>query len=285
MKTPAIDIIRKNSRPLQPIETDANVKLSQLDQIECIMFDVYGTLFVSGSGDVGHAAADPKEDCLAEAADACGLESNEPYANTLKRFYEAIAESHHQSKNQGIEFPEVDIVAIWQTVLGNQLPDLESARRFSVEFETRSNPVWPMPDLVNTLEQLAERHPLGIISNAQFFTLELFPALLGNSRQALGFADDLEIYSYAVKQAKPGVEIFELAVEKLGERGILPANVLYVGNDMLNDIRGARLVGFKTALFAGDQRSLRLRKEDKRVDGVVPDIIVNCLSQIPDCLV
>ena len=38
--------------------------------------------------------------------------------------------------------------------------------------------------------------------------------------------------------------------EQLAEEGIAAREVLYVGNDMLNDVAAASAVGFRTALFA-----------------------------------
>ncbi len=64
--------------------------------------------------------------------------------------------------------------------------------------------------------------------------------------------------------------------------GIAPQEALYVGNDMLNDIYCAQKTGFKTALFAGDVRSLRLRKNHEEVQGIVPDITITALSQLLD---
>ena len=53
---------------------------------------------------------------------------------------------------------------------------------------------------------------------------------------------------------------------------------------MLNDIRTATELGLRTVLFAGDGRSLRWRREDPRVAGHVPDLVVTNLSQLADCL-
>jgi putative hydrolase of the HAD superfamily len=56
--------------------------------------------------------------------------------------------------------------------------------------------------------------------------------------------------------------------------------VLFIGNDMLKDIYASSQVGFKTALFAGDKRSLRLRDDDERTAGLKPDYVITELSQI-----
>ena len=49
---------------------------------------------------------------------------------------------------------------------------------------------------------------------------------------------------------------------------------------MLNDIWTASQAGLKTALFAGDQRSLRLRETDDRCQGLEPDVVITELNQL-----
>lgn len=289
MQSDTVEIFRRNSRELQPIATEVKPRLKKLANVEAVMFDVYGTLFISGSGDVGYAATNPKENSLVAAAEACGIPVEDSAKVLMECFYETIKDSHKQSREQGIPFPEVDIVQIWkETFLSfdflTTYVEEERMRRFAVEFESRSNPVWPMPQLEETLVKISAKFPMGIVSNAQFFTLDLFEAFLDADREKIGFHADLEVFSYAEGQAKPGREIYEIAAKRLEKLDIPSEKVLYVGNDMLNDIRGAYQVGFRTALFAGDQRSLRLRKEDQSVDGLEPDIIVNCLSQLLECV-
>jgi putative hydrolase of the HAD superfamily len=125
---------------------------------------------------------------------------------------------------------------------------------------------------------------MGIVSNAQFYTRELFPALLERSTDDCGFAADLQIYSYEQGFAKPGQYLYRLAAQRLATRGIVPSEALYVGNDMLNDIAPAQRAGFRTALFAGDARSLRLRAEDPQVDGIRPDLVVTRLLDLNGCI-
>jgi putative hydrolase of the HAD superfamily len=53
---------------------------------------------------------------------------------------------------------------------------------------------------------------------------------------------------------------------------------------MLKDIWCAAQAGFKTALFAGDRRSLRKREDDERCKNHRPDAVVTELAQIPPML-
>ena len=158
-------------------------------------------------------------------------------------------------------------------------------RQLAVEYEVRANPVWPTPDARECLARLRkEEKILGLVSNAQFFTIELFPALFGEPAEELGFDRQLQYFSYQYAQAKPGEFLYRRAAEELEQRGMETSEALYVGNDLLNDVLPAKRVGFRTALFAGDARSLRLRKDDPRVQDVAPDLIVTDLVSLADCV-
>ena len=120
----------------------------------------------------------------------------------------------------------------------------------------------------------------GIISNAQFYTPFLFKWFLNSEIKELGFDPGLLFYSYQYEVAKPSPALFNMAAEKLYSKGIQPGSVLFVGNDMLNDIYPAHAIGFQTALFAGDRRSLRLRADDSRCADLKPDLVLTDLEQL-----
>ena len=163
---------------------------------------------------------------------------------------------------RGVDFPEVDIAEVWENALvfaaRGWIAARASTRTPCVEFEVRTNPIWPMPGLLPALEGLLRGgKTLGLVSNAQFYTPQALWALLGRSVEQLGFAADLQFYSYQYRRAKPSAELYRLAAAALQRRGIPAGRALYVGNDMRNDVAPAARLGFRTALFAGDARSLR----------------------------
>lgn len=282
------DIITDNCQPLQPLATDVEPRLQPLNEIRAILFDVYGTLLISASGDIGANDGDHRLTAVERCCELFDIELSVPPAAALTQLEDEIKRVHATAKTEGIAYPEVNIVEIWQTVLPqiakNNAENVDFSR-FSLEYEVRVNPVWPMPDTATTLSQLGGSElVLGIVSNAQFFTPLLFPALLGKTLEDFGFVAELMYFSYEYRQAKPGNFLYRLASEQLQSQGIAPANVLYVGNDMLNDITAAASVGFRTALFAGDQRSLRWRRDDERVAGVEPDSMITQLAQLHECL-
>ncbi len=68
------DLIRQQCRPLAPIATGEEPVLQQLTGIRAVMFDVYGTLLISSSGDIDASEASAKGEAFEQALAAVGLE-------------------------------------------------------------------------------------------------------------------------------------------------------------------------------------------------------------------
>lgn len=275
--------IREYIKELKPIPTELHPKGSLPESIRCILFDIYGTLFISASGDFRNMRFDSGvEERLQELLDLFRLKISPK--DLVERIEREIEQSHAASGQKGIDFPEVDIAVIWTRILGDLgIKRRESILRFAVKYELLTNPVYPMPDLELTLSFLHEKGiRLGIISNAQFYTPMLFEWFPGSTLQQLGFDMDLVLLSYRFGIAKPSPYLFEKAANRAGRYGIERNEILYVGNDMLNDICPAAATGMRTALFAGDRRSLRLRESHPLCQKVTPDIILTQLRQLMD---
>ncbi len=298
----ACEIIRQHAAAMEVQPTGVTPALRRLDGIRSVLFDVYGTLFISGSGDVGTIRVGSQPRAFPEALAAAGLRFDGDAAEGVRMLEETITAHHHRSRDAGITFPEVDIREVWSDVLKQlsqagrlHIPDGASvpmeatslALEFSlaVEYEVRTNPTWPMPSSLACLHRLRDAGlSLGIVSNAQCFTRLLFPTLMGQSPDELGFREDWCVWSYEHRQAKPGTYLFERAREAVEADGLAADEVLYVGNDRLKDVWPASLVGFRTALFAGDARSYRPRNEDERLTEVTPDLVLTELAQLSGCL-
>jgi putative hydrolase of the HAD superfamily len=265
-------------KPLLPISTTLNPIGEIEENIRCILFDIYGTLFISGSGDISIGRRQSRQTIyFKKLMDRYHLK-NDPQT-LLNEFFSVIDGEHERLKKNGVDFPEVEIERIWAKVL--DIEALEEARTFAMEFEMIVNPAYPMPNLEKTLSACRQSHvQMGIISNAQFFTPYLFHWFFDSDPERLGFNRDLIFYSYKTGHAKPSTTMFEIAAENLEHMDIPAYSVLYIGNDMLNDVLPAKKTGFKTALFAGDARSLRLRKDHPECQNLSPDIIVTDLIQL-----
>ena len=271
-------LFQKYIRRLVPLPTVLSPTGQLRENIRCVLFDIYGTLFISGSGDIGTAeqgAARIKE--IHDLLKRYGICKNA--RKLLDELQGAIQSKHAELRNKGNDFPEVRIDQIWQRVL--PFDDRDAVRQFALEFELISNPAYPMPNLANLLSACRQKEKtMGIISNAQFYTPCLFQWFLDADPEDLGFNSNLIFYSYRYEMAKPSPLLFKMAVETLKAGGIQPSAVLYLGNDMLNDIYPARNAGFQTALFAGDKRSLRLRTDDPRCRDLTPDLVLTDLGQL-----
>ena len=264
--------------PMTPLPTSITPGGEITGKIQCILFDIYGTLFISGSGDISVArnasSSRQKLENLLQKYDV----GKTPQA-LVEELHDAIEMKHRQLKDSGIDYPEIEIDIIWQQILG--LDDIERVRKVALEYELIVNPVYPMPYLEILLTACRQQNlAMGIISNAQFFTPLLFKWFLRNSMEKLGFDSELIFLSYQSGYAKPSMALFEMAAAAIHSKGFDTSAALFVGNDMLNDIYPANYLGFQTALFAGDERSLRLRSDDPRCRNLSPDLILTDLDQL-----
>lgn len=285
------------SKPMSAIPTGTGARLKKLNGVRFLMYDFYGTLFLSGVGDIG--IDDGKSDAalMKEVLSGAGIQIKKKGAGdrSLTLYSEVVEDEIGRLKKEGIETPEPDIRQVWRSVL-EQLAEkgfIEPMReefiseRVSVEFEARMNPVWPVEGVVSTLHRMKERgFYQGIISNSQFYTPIVLEALTGKSLSALGFDRRLLHWSFEEEMKKPDLKFYRRFIDKLASAfpDALPNEVLYVGNDMLKDVWPASVVGMKTALFAGDERSLKWRSDDERCKTLVPDVVITDFRQLDDIL-
>ena len=269
-------------RPLTPIPTGLKPVGQLQEPAKSLVFDIYGTLFISGSGDIGTAQRQSK---TLQSLDRllADFDIGQAAEKIHRRFFKTIQERHDTLRKNGTDFPEVEIDRIWMDVLG--FHDRQTARDFAIRFELMTNPVYPMPHAADVLSACRRKGlPMGIISNAQFYTRYLFQWFLNAGPDDVGFDPDLIFFSYRFGRAKPSEVLFRRAAEKLGHMGLPAPDVLYVGNDMRNDVAPAQKVGFKTALFAGDARSLRLHPDDPQCRNLSADLIITDLIQLLDVI-
>lgn len=274
---------------------DAIPRLAKLNRIRAVVFDIYGTLFSSGVGDISLATEANRDAVLKSVLQANGLTIST--AGAPARFDDALHAMirRHQSerRNAGIAYPEVEIRAVWIDFIQELASHDWIERGFEadietliIDYESRVNPTQAMPGLATTLAALRSRGIVtSIISNAQFYTPLLFEAHLKQDLKALGFSTDCAVWSFELLEAKPSTRLYEIAAEQLQQHhDIQPDEVLYVGNDLRNDIWPAQQVGFNTALFAGDQLSLRRRADDPNCKDIHATLEITELSQLFECL-
>ncbi len=269
-------ILRRRLRPLDRLPAGLAPRGRLRRPVEAVLFDLYGTLWISAAAELDRR--DPQAPAprgLPELLEryGCALSARELAAELAA----AVQREHERLRAEGADFPEVRIERIWAGLLGLEPAH---ARAFAVEYEALLNPVWPMPGLRGALRSLQQKGlSLGILSNAQFYTPLLFECFLGASPRALGFREELILFSFELGLAKPSPRLFAIARQRLAALGIGPGRALLVGNDALRDLAPARRAGFQTALFAGDARSLRGADA-----AAAATVVVTFLGQLPRLL-
>lgn len=291
----------ENLKPKEPIPTGLEPELSHTADIRAVIFDIYGTLLISESGDIEEAEMVSRNILKTLDSVGIGLEADKPEdvaGLILTAFSREIKRQQKVRLGAGFKFPEIDIISVWSNVLSSfaeygHLPwpvPISTISEIAIIFELLSNPVFPMPGMQKIIAKLKEQNiPLGIVSNAQFYTpicMNYFlTGTLNESEEIEYFDPELTIYSYQHQIGKPSTVLYQLLIEPLRDRYQLkPKDVLFVGNDMKKDIMAAKTVGFKTALFAGDMRSLRLRRDKPDINKYKPDYVLTELEQILELL-
>jgi putative hydrolase of the HAD superfamily len=289
--------IKELTQPLSPIGIDHPVKLHKLPDIQCVAFDFYGTMFISAIGDIGI-----DEDQQSQSADYFTHSLNDTGLTILdqqagkrgqKLFKDTITAHISIAKNNGIDHPEPDVRAVWLEVLQKLRQEgyisgpisRDTAIRFGVEFEFRINDIWPVPGLKKALSTLKTSGlQLGIISNSQFYTPIAFDTFLGSTPERFGFTPELLVWSFETGRKKPSKRFYQIFNQSAQKMGLKPEQVLYVGNDMRKDIQPAQALGIRTALYVGDERSIRHDAKELESGSFQPDIVIDKLQQIEQCL-
>jgi putative hydrolase of the HAD superfamily len=123
------------------------------------------------------------------------------------------------------------------------------------------------PDVVPALQSLqASGLPLGIISNT---TNPPFMKDYERELMGLGAYFEFSIYSSAVPYRKPHLSIFNLAANRLK---LNAQEILYVGDDPVNDVAGAQKAGMQAVWVNRD--------DEKLPDGIRPEFEVSSLQDL-----
>ena len=209
-----------------------------------LISDIYNTLLEIGPppADAGERWETLWEDLLAD-----------PARLTLEEFAAAcekiIAREHDSAIGIGVQNPEI----YWPAVAQEALPELcrlaESERdEFLYQHAQIQRTARLMPGAGEILGQLEEtRVLLGLASNCQPYTLrELDTALATAKLSRAVFKPELCFFSFAAGFSKPNPQAFRLLRAQLQVCGISPADTLFVGDRLDNDLEPARAHGFQT---------------------------------------
>lgn len=206
--------------------------------VRAVTFDFWRTLFRDANGDVR------RELRLRAFTEATGVSRAEalPAMEACFREFDRC----HREEQRTLE-PE-DAVRFMAQALDIDVP-ADVAARLSEAFATAilEHPPEPVEGALDAVRAAAQRRPVGVISDSGVSPGRSLQALLARH----GFLDHIRVlvFSDIVRVSKPQRPMFETAARELG---VEPHDLLHIGDLEYTDIRGAKAVGAKAALFAGD---------------------------------
>ena len=209
-----------------------------------LISDIYNTLLEIGPppADAAERWESLWEDMLAD-----------PARLTLEEFAAAcekiIAREHDFAFRVGVQNPEI----YWPAVAKEALPELARLAEgdhdeWLYQHAQLQRTVRLMPGAGEVLGKLEEtRVLLGLASNCQPYTLRELDAALATAKLSRAvFKPELCFFSFAAGFSKPNPHAFRLLRAQLQVCGIWPADTLFVGDRLVNDLEPARLHGFQT---------------------------------------
>jgi Predicted hydrolase (HAD superfamily) len=282
----------------------------KLQDVRAVICDVYGTMFNYWKPEF--ANPDRRQYALLgafrEVADKFGMtpylstmNPQESPEKTLNDFYHGlIALQHEKAAKKDIAYPEIKIEEVWSIIIlmlkrhgydpaqhSPGSPD-DLARYVAFTYNFRSLGRQLYPGIVTALTELKNNNMvLGILSNAQFYTkIDLTLLLRDQSGGKIDdynelFDPDLTFFSYEYKIAKPNQFLFRKLFDALYEYHILPGQTVFVGNDLMIDIKPAQEAGMMTALYTGDREVLFTHELEGQI---VPDIVFSDWEELPHML-
>ena len=230
--------------------------------IKGILFDLYGTLLDIDTDE----SREEIYRAVAHYLTYQGVylhrwEVRDRYYEIMKRQKEASAE----------EYPEIDVEAIWSSLL-EQEGIREPAARQSlstvlahIHRAVSRKRLRLYPGVKGVLDRLRTTCPMALVSDAQpCYALPEMKAV-----KLDGYFDPIVLSgSYGFR--KPDTRLMKMALDRLR---LVPADVLYVGNDMYRDIYGATRLGIRSIFVDSNQGS-------KSYGNVIPDYVVSRFADV-----
>ncbi|MCF7669733.1 MAG: HAD family hydrolase [Verrucomicrobia bacterium] len=210
--------------------------------IKIVFLDIYKTLLeVSPEGD-------PEVRWGELYRSVFDTEPRITYSGLSNSIDSIIAREHAAGRKAGIPYPEI----FWPDVIVEALPELAQLsvverNRFILDHISLTRSLRLMPAAAGVLKEwISAGIRLGIVSNAQPYTLPELAAALGSEDMSIDiFSLELVFWSFQFGFSKPDAHVFRILKARAWNFGIKPNECLVVGDRMDNDIRPASEQGFR----------------------------------------
>ncbi|MFN2590508.1 MAG: HAD family hydrolase [Actinomycetota bacterium] len=180
-----------------------------------------------------------------------------------------VAESYRERRME-----ELDLLHVFResfAAVGFDLPDDVIDHIVALDHSAYSHSISIEADTLGVLTDLAGRgYRMGLVSN-----VTLLPNLMRADldRLAIGPMLQATVFSSEIGVRKPDPRIFGEALERLGSD---PAETVFVGDRLYDDITGARSVGMRTV------QTVQFRTDEE--PDIEPDARIEHLAELPPLL-
>lgn len=292
----------------QPNITRARVipRLFPLREVRAVVWDVYGTLlYCRHDGESSRFLEENPAVLLAfdrtieffRMWPAMSKSRLSPGQYLHNQFRELAGQLLVEKNVRGRQHPELKLDQVWERLI-NRLrkggyrfeekvvgPPSSFARKVALFCDESLERTVLFPGALEAVKTLAERGiRQGLAGDGQVYTnAQLVKSLVrAGGPRALGELFDplLCSYSFEVGRRRPDPALYQALAARLAQYDLEPEQVLVVGNDLLHDVMVPATLGFRTALFAGDAATARLRRDEPEVARARPDAVLLEIGQI-----
>lgn len=301
------DLIWPKPPAIQPVKATPAIKPMQ--GIRAVVWSIYGTLLRITDGEL--LFEHPQDLRMQVALDKTIREfkmwhsmtrkPGEPWRQMADDFRKLLQQAQMAGTGHKGDVTEVDSREIWGTIVERLQAkeygydrsfygdESELAEKIAYFYHASLQGVEAAPQTLSTLHALRDAGlTQTLLGNAQCFTMvQLLRALREQGAVPPPgelFAFDCLTLSFQEGVRIPSVSLYRHCVERLHAAGLVPAETLYVGCRLADDLALAKAIGMRTALYAGDKLSLRATKEAIRNPDFRPDRLLTDLAQIREVL-
>jgi len=291
--------------PPEPIPVKATPYLEKLPDIRAVTWSVYGTLLLPTDGRLQPIVPDRlrMEVALEKTIhefnmwNSMSRKPGAPWEYMLQQFESLVEDQKFTSPVRKGESAEADLAHVWRRLIERlqqkdytwderTLGDIdEFGEKVAYFFQSCLQGLAASPNALVALSHVRRAGcKQGLIADGQSFTLvQLVRALrVQGKAPSLSklFSSGCVSLSYAIGVRQPAESLFEACLETLDEWGISPSHVLHVASRLKEELAPAKRLGLKTALYAGDKRSLEATAAEIADPALRPDRILTDLRQI-----
>lgn len=283
----------------------AEPKFKPLAGIKAVTWSVYGTLLRITDGDLLLLPDDSMR--MQVALEKTIKEFNmwqsmtrkaiAPWEQLLSQYEDELQEQQLTAPARKGDIGQVDVRCLWRKLISKlEQKDYsydaefygdadEYAEKVAFFFHSCLQGVGAMSKGASVVKRVAEMGlAQGLLSDGQSFTLvQLLRAFQSTTKlPPLNrlFTPGCVVLSYDAGVQKPSRTLFATAVESFGRIGLEPAEVLYVSSRWPDDLKIAKQLGFRTALFTGDRNSVLADAQEMFTSELRPDRLLTELMQI-----